>query len=865
MRALHALLCLACLTCLSALTTLAHAATVMELDAAGGAWHPAAGERITGRLPEGWTDNSGFCQSWVKYSQEDDGGQKYWSMTVTRSENAVGQVTHPLPDITEPGIWRIRATLRSPTRSQFSLNLRIAPVPYTFLWGEHPTLGPAWSDWTYTVRIDRQKQPVGFYCIFEGLGTVDIARLVCERLTDAELAAENPPVDAGGPLNRLLITRAPLGLPVGWCLSGNQSDGDVVQVSNDEQVVGVGGVPALKLSAPVGGRVFAGCFTAPSGVPHVASIRVRGTGKVWLDVQGDGKKIGWAEGKLSDTWQVVQVPFDPPLLTSLYNLVIAWEGTVWIDCLQVERGKTATDYQPPAPCEVFLKHDSLARVQFEAPVELTWRIAGAWSGATLVTEAADAYGRRVDLPPLTLSAATGRLTCPALTDLPFGPLRIQAKVVKDGATISPVSEIVVYRLPKPRHWGEDAPDSPFGVHINSTTRSALMAKAIGANWIRGHDAGAFTYWAKLEPQRGAWDFRQADIDLKRYRAQHLKVLGMLETAPGWANYLGENKPGYFNMYYEPKDLDAWSTYVRTVTSHFHADVDAWEVWNEPWHRNFWHVSGSEQERFKQSPTRAANYVGIQKLAYAAAKAVDPALTIIGSLTGPGDWTTSVRDAGGIATCDGVAYHCYEGSPGAMLEDPESRAVDGSINPFIGADGKRPKPLWMTEGSSLINCNGHGLYQVTVPNSRPEEVLVTGDRCARYLVSTLARDVRKLFIYSMATDYFRPWSDWKAMVDGDGFLHPSACAYAACAWQLDDTRAASMANLVDGVTAFAFQGKDRAVVVLAPQAAHAAFKLPAGITAADVFGNPLPAGSALGTTLVYLSAIGTAEELVKRLH
>ena len=40
-------------------------------------------------------------------------------------------------------------------------------------------------------------------------------------------------------------------------------------------------------------------------------------------------------------------------------------------------------------------------------------------------------------------------------------------ISRGGTKISPVSEVVVHRLLRPRYWGVNAPESPFGAHFNS--------------------------------------------------------------------------------------------------------------------------------------------------------------------------------------------------------------------------------------------------------------------------------------------------------------------------------------------------------------------------------------------------------------
>jgi len=86
---------------------------------------------------------------------------------------------------------------------------------------------------------------------------------------------------------------------------------------------------------------------------------------------------------------------------------------------------------------------------------------------------------------------------------PYGTFRIEAWVDDStGKRISSYNEILIHRLHRPHYWMKDAHNSHFGVHTNSTTRHILMAKAVGINWTRLHDAGLnYLGWYHIEPER----------------------------------------------------------------------------------------------------------------------------------------------------------------------------------------------------------------------------------------------------------------------------------------------------------------------------------------------------------------------------
>jgi hypothetical protein len=833
----------------------------------------AGGGRVTGTVPAGWMDDTAWAKTWVDYSQLSDDGRPFWRIAVAKIEEGRGQLNHPLPLTDIAGVYRLTANVRAIGLGGLEMGIRQKESPYAWIWKRQPAVTGMWQKVSWTLRQNALPGPAGevaFYAGLDGLGNLDIAGLRLEYWTLAGFQAMTADVPSTGAANLLRITRAPLGLPPGWSLDRDNSD-DAIVIATDDAVTGPSMAPALRLVAPAAPAASAGLWCGAvavrAGSPHVASLWVRGHGEGALQVFGDGKQCAETHFTIDGDheWKRIETVFDPVLLAQ-HALHLSFTGELWIDALQVERGTSASAFAAPKPCEIALHHASPGLLQFTPEVDVEYAALGNLGHATFAVAVSDVYGRHTELPAQPL-AAHGTLHCPQWSDRPYGPLRIEATVLgADGAAISCTAEIIVNRLPQPRHWGEDAPDSPFGLHTNSTKRHNLMAKAIGANWVRGHDAGQYTTWFQLEPVRGTWLWQ--DRNIQRFREQHLMILGMLSTAPRWASTVGEDHEGYFEQYYQPKDLAAWQTYVTTVAGHYRTEITAWEVWNEPFGDMFWHIAKDHRtQSWVRGPTAPADYVRILDLAYAAVKKVDPALQVVGFCTNAGlsAWTIGVRDAGGLPACDIVSYHQYE-APQATLDDRAAKGFLEAIGPLVTAGGKPPKPVWMTEGNPIISCISNGMYRQTVPIDPSEDVLATADRSARCLVSMLARGVRKIFLYSMhAQTYFGGASEYAVILGPDGYLHPSATAYAACAWRLEDTVPAGIHELVPGVTAFAFQGRGRAVVVLAPQPGHAEMHLHAGITVADVYGNPVPANFHLGSQLVYVTADGVVQALLDRLH
>jgi len=858
---------------------------------------PAAekNERLSGALPAGWHDNSSWANVWVNYQRLTDADRGFLRINVTRQESGNCQLSFLLPKIDAETYCRFSFTARSRTGTRAQLGIRTRGAPYRFLWQCSPALKGQWQDHAFEFRLDKTPDDVGFWIVLSGVGEVDLARLSLLRLSREQLIAELKAQHANAPKNLLRLSRLPLGLQSGWSLSREHSDGDEVDVAADEDTIGPSSAPALRIApahsligpvhsivAPLAqafglddasGRT-AQLYSAPFAVSlafdvHTASVFVKGEGKGRLSVVCDGRSLAQKTFELSGAeWRRVAVSFKPVLLARAYGLRIECAGKLWLDALQVEHGSEATEYASAARCEVALACDSPARVQFDdEDAVLRYCVSGYAGGGVLRAKAVDVYGQEKSLADATLDASflnRGKLRYDVFPGRPHGPYRIEAWVEsKKGELLSTFNELVVYRLRKPHYWGKDAPHSPFGAHTLAATRHLLMAKAVGVNWVRLHDAGTeYIGWYHLERRPGEWTFR--DRDIARYRQHNLKILGAFSTAPEWASTCPGKHDGYFDRYYEPKNMDDFANYVKTVAKHYKGTIDAYDVWNEPWLPQFWHAAydparggGSASYAYGDDPQ--AHYARLMHTAYKAAKAADKNITVLGFNTSAGQekWTRAILDNDGLKNCDVVCYHHYDngfaGGPGDAVEKGWQQA----IGPLADA-GKVPKPVWMSEGSPTAGAMGNGFYKHTLPYTDNEDVFDTSDRLCRYIVSLLGQDVKKVFLYSMhGHQYFGFRSDWRALVTEEGYLHPCAAAHSALAWHLEDMKFRRRAVVADGVTAYFFEhrDKDRAVAVLSPAPNHAPYKLPQGkdVEVADLFGNSINPGEDLGAYVVYITA------------
>jgi hypothetical protein len=220
------------------------------------------GNSIIGSLPEGWAENSGWKSKVVAtYSPMTEGSRRFLRISQTSGDGL--QFFHALPGIEkEPGYYRLSFTARSPIGG--SVGLRFMGSPYTTVWSVDPGMDGQWRDYTYNIRLSDQPQELGLFIYLSGNGTLDLQKLRMVKLGEQdlieEIKAQYPEARAG---NLVKLSRFPLGLQSGWAIDRDYSDGDQVQVESDPKAPGPSGVPALRVHAPEGIRIYSAPFAVP--------------------------------------------------------------------------------------------------------------------------------------------------------------------------------------------------------------------------------------------------------------------------------------------------------------------------------------------------------------------------------------------------------------------------------------------------------------------------------------------------------------------------------------------------------------------------------------------------------------------------
>jgi hypothetical protein len=220
----------------------------------------------------------------------------------------------------------------------------------------------------------------------------------------------------------------------------------------------------------------------------------------------------------------------------------------------------------------------------------------------------------------------------------------------------------------------------FGMHFHHVGGTTPWPDVPVAQW-RLWDA--YVAWPNLQPAKNRWDFKTLDAYIQLAQEHHAALLLPLGLSPAWASARPEEKsvyrPGYAA---EPRDMEDWRTYVRTVVRHCAGKVQAYEIWNEPNLKQFW--TGSVDQMLQL--TREAALI---------IRSVDPQAIIV-SPSATQDrglpWLQEFLRKGGAEYVDVIGYHLY-----VAPQPPEATvALASSIRRIMQSAGAAEKPLWNTE-------------------------------------------------------------------------------------------------------------------------------------------------------------------------
>lgn len=234
------------------------------------------------------------------------------------------------------------------------------------------------------------------------------------------------------------------------------------------------------------------------------------------------------------------------------------------------------------------------------------------------------------------------------------------------------------------------PQSYFGIHMHRVATTTPWPSASFGSW-RLWDA--YVTWPDLEPEKGKWKFSILDKYVALAEKHHASMVLPLGLSPAWASARPDERCSYQpGNAAEPRNLEDWRNYVRTVATRYKGRIRTYELWNEINDRGFY--TGDVQQM-----------VLLAREAHEALKEVDAGNILVSpSVYGEGrnlEWLDRFLAYGGGKYVDVIGYHFYvaTGAPESMLP------LIAKVKRVIASHGLDNLPLWNTEFGWLIETPG----------------------------------------------------------------------------------------------------------------------------------------------------------------
>jgi hypothetical protein len=244
---------------------------------------------------------------------------------------------------------------------------------------------------------------------------------------------------------------------------------------------------------------------------------------------------------------------------------------------------------------------------------------------------------------------------------------------------------------------------------------------------------AYVAWPNLEPERGKWNFQTLDKYIALAERAGIDVVLPLGFSPTWASTRPNESPDWLPGHAaEPRNIDDWRNYVRTVALRYKGRIKYYELWNEVNVPEYY--SGSKEK-----------LVELAQVAYKVLKEIDPDIVFLSpSVVADPAWLDEYLAKGGAQYLDVLSYHFYvpKASPEAML--PVIRQVQSVMRKHRLEN----KPLWNTEIGWWIDNKTVLRRQVgAAPDWRKLDDRLAAAYVARTLILSWPAGVSRVFWYA----------------------------------------------------------------------------------------------------------------------
>ena len=234
------------------------------------------------------------------------------------------------------------------------------------------------------------------------------------------------------------------------------------------------------------------------------------------------------------------------------------------------------------------------------------------------------------------------------------------------------------------------------VHEAKIKRSLELTRELGATAIV-----QFFPWAYAEPERGRYDWFQADIITRHAARQGLRIIARLGLVPAWARPSAAETPTTLNMLPEASFAD-FARYAAAFARRYADAVAGIIIWNEP--------NLSFEWGFR--PVDPAAYVRLLQASYSRIKAANADVTVLAGALAPTlepagssaglndiDYLHAMYQAGAGEFFDALAIHTY-----GFREPPAAAPSSDRLNfrraellrDIMIANGDAAKQVYITE-------------------------------------------------------------------------------------------------------------------------------------------------------------------------
>ncbi len=274
----------------------------------------------------------------------------------------------------------------------------------------------------------------------------------------------------------------------------------------------------------------------------------------------------------------------------------------------------------------------------------------------------------------------------------------------------------------------------FGMHIHEAANAGLWPAMPFGAW-RLSDTGVA--WADMEVKKNDWRFDRLDRAIEMAIAHDVEVLLPLALTPTWAS-ARPTEPSAYGLGWaaEPRDLNDWRAYVRTMANRYKGKVRYYEIWNEPNTDTLY--SGSVE-----------TLVQLARVTREELNAVDPGAKLVSPSFVFDDGVKKLDrflELGGGRYVDIIGFHFYmiDLKPEAMLP------LIKKVQQVMARHGAVGKPLWNTESGWLIANRDSGVNAVGVGFPKETPVLSiphSGAYVARSLALGWAAGLERFYWYA----------------------------------------------------------------------------------------------------------------------